>query len=187
MRFGALALLTTVLVQALATQAVAAPAYADTDYQRLANVRADNPGFVEALVELQKIHYRAQDWQKFFAYAMFYRKKIIAQTGSLNSRLISLELMALSKHCRQPEAQLIGTGALAFAREHGLDVSEIETTLVHLHLTGLYPNTLKGKENTSRPPAVLAGELYWKIPAEELRLISEPSQLRAIVQSRCKK
>lgn len=67
-------------------------------YGTLESVDSDTLAYRMAYLEMQKIHYRLQDWDRFFGFAQFYRKKLLPQF--FQPELISLEALALTKHCQ---------------------------------------------------------------------------------------
>lgn len=162
----------------------------DKGYQELEAIGPGDPDFVDALVELQKLNFRRGDWQKFFGYALYYRKNVLGAAIGPNfrGRLISLELLALAKHCLFDEARAIGESALSFARSRQLeDAAEIERTMSHLALTRQSPATLRAREQLTRPAPVFTSELLWQISPRQLQAVDHPRDLRVLVAGRCPK
>lgn len=67
-------------------------------YETLDTVPQDSLSFRIAFLEMQKVHYRQQSWDKFFGYATYYRKKLLGTF--FQPELLVLEALALVKHCQ---------------------------------------------------------------------------------------
>lgn len=163
----------------------------DEGYSSLDAVGADDAEFVPALVEMQKVHYRRGEWQKFFAFAQFYRKKLLKDEQltrrNFNERLFSLEIMALAKHCLWNEARGVGQRGLELARAVGARGDEIAETMAQYRLIEEFPKAIAGKEDSRRPAPVFSKELLWPVSGRQFELIDHPRKLRLVVKSRCDK
>lgn len=160
-------------------------------YEKLSSVEESSADFVNALVESQKVHYRRAQWQSFFAYATFYRKKLLATPEltkkNFSSRMIALEVMALAKHCLWNEAREIGERALAQGREVGAtNLAEIDETMARFKLVREFPKAIEGKADLKRPAPIFSRELLWPVADKSLLRVSHPRNLRMMVESRCR-
>ena len=68
----------------------------------------DKRVFLPAIIEIQKINYIEQDWTRFFGLASYYKKKfLVSREMSIKyfrQEILALEILALVRHCRLPEA-----------------------------------------------------------------------------------
>lgn len=182
----AIAFSAAALSKALAAQGAALP----SAYHELEAIESHDARFVDALVELQKKHYQTQDWQRFFGYAAFYRKQLSSSANvagsSFRARLLSLEVMALAKHCLWNEAREIGTSALALGKSLKVkELGELEDALTHVELAHSFPAAIEGKADERRPAPVFSDALLWRLRPSAMERVSHPKVLRKIVASRC--
>lgn len=158
-------------------------------YKLLENIPSSDPDFASAVGEIQKLHYRHQDWRKFFAYAQFYRLKYLSEEARpVSGRLIALEAMALAKHCRWSNAD----GILAWAQSQRRrmtqdDWSEVEAAGHFVDLQRKVPGAATAAhEDQKKVAAAFTREQAWKIEAKALAAIGHPKVLSVNVKSECR-
>src|SRR4051794_38655420 len=92
-------------------------------YQDFESMRPDVPLFIPTMVEVQKLNYKSERWDEFFAYAVYYRAKFlrtpVEQEAHFDNRMFSLESTALIKHCLYPEAKAVAEFGLSIAQRLG--------------------------------------------------------------------
>ena len=95
-------------------------------------------GFLLALVEIQKINYIQEDWNRFFGLASYYRKKLLSsqEKAILNfqQNLLALEALALIRHCRFSSARQVIEWSLALAKNIKKPALKIQKTAHFLKL-----------------------------------------------------
>lgn len=155
-------------------------------YSELIQIDSDSPQFWQAFVELQKHHYSHQMWDRFFAYALFYRAHLehdlsrgVRDTPVIK-RLISLEALALAKHCYFKEAY-----SFMDAFEQGKLDEEIEATRTHVQLQEQLASLYTAKKDGTRPRAWFNKKLLWKVPNDVVLKLDNPKNLRRVVPSQC--
>lgn len=156
-------------------------------YSMLESVAPEDADFADALVELQKLHYRRQDWGKFFAYAQFYRVKLVSGTRlPVRARMISLEAMALAKHCRWATAESVLNWGLAqkdrmSREEHG----ELVAAREYMRLHNQFPKAALANEDQVKLPGAFSTEQAWKLEGKQLLAIAHPRSLSVKLKSEC--
>ena len=160
-------------------------------YRTLEEMERGDSNFVAGLVELQKIHYRRQQWDKFFAYALYYRQGVAAGGKNalpLHARMISLEVMALAKHCYWDKGRQILQWARK--RQSGLEAAsrrELREAGEYLELHRQYPgrevSRRESREETSSP--LFSTTQEWRIGEKQLAHIPHPRTLSLRLRSGC--
>jgi hypothetical protein len=70
-------------------------------FEALDEINIRDSHFEWAIQEQQKINYRNSDWDRFFGYALFYRKKLMhIEEQKINTTMLFLESLALAKLCQ---------------------------------------------------------------------------------------
>src|SRR5690349_15444881 len=91
-------------------------------YSVLEEIPAESPDFLSSLEELQKINYGKNEWDKFFATAVFYRLKYLSNPEALQKkedfrpRMLALEILALGKQCYWEEAEWVAHLGIEIAK-----------------------------------------------------------------------
>lgn len=165
-------------------------AFAEQSYQELEQVEAHSPQFPDALLELQKIHFKNQNWDQFFAYALFYRRNVMADQKSweknFRSRLYSLEILALSKHCLTEAAESVYQEGLAVAAQiKSKETVEIENAAIFAPPLKTFSQVRGTVQPISIPESILKQTNYWPIQNKFLQAVRHPKVLRVHVKSRC--
>lgn len=159
-------------------------------YKILESVSASDDDFSAAATELQKLHYRHQDWRKFFAYAQFYRLKYLQVNPerTIEARLIALEVMALAKHCLWDNADNVLAWALQQKRRlRAEDYAELQNTRDYLDLQRRFPGASNiAKEDRRKSPLAFSSEQVWRIEAKAMVSIAHPKLLSVQVKSQCR-
>ena len=159
----------------------------------LEKVEPDDPTFLNALMELQKLHYRRQEWAKFFGYAVYYRTYFLntppGPQKNFRARLFSLEVLALAKHCLWNEAQDLAHSAIALAKTAEppeAEDTEIEEIPTYLQLLQTFPELITATANPDLPDPVFRLGSYWPLSQKMFPQIRNPKVLRLTVQSKCR-
>lgn len=154
-------------------------------YAILESIPETAPDFTDALVELQKIHYRNQDWERFFAYAQFFRHRILAGTLTLRARMISLESFALAKHCQWETSQSVLNWALTETAIQSKAHDELLETKDYLRLHSSFPHEAIRSAQGNGIGTLFSRTKAWKIQAKRLDNIPHPKYLRLHLDSQC--
>lgn len=157
-------------------------------YENLNGIEMSAPDFSKALTEAQKIHYRHQDWSKFFAYAQFYRLRYAEAhvKEPLSARPIALEAMALAKHCLWNTAdEVLAWAESKRERFSASEWNEIEDTRDILLLHASFPKTARAREDAGKTKAIFSREHAWKLQAKALAAINHPKSLSVRLKSEC--
>jgi len=159
--------------------------------ESLEAVAVNDPAYVDALAELQKIHYAHGEWQKFFANAIFYRQRLLdnetAIKRNLRARPVSLEILALARHCLWSEATALAVLARAAAAMHRpAETAEIDKTISYLRLQHAFPEAAMTNGQSRTGSSIFSNTILWR-PGSGLRHIQHPKVLRVVVESRCAK
>lgn len=161
-------------------------------YVKLESIPAGDADFADAMVELQKMHYRNQDWGKFFAYAQYYRAQFQSSDDSgrmpFRARMISLEVMALAKHCIWGTAgEILNWGILQKNRMNEEEYSELQATREFIRLHNKFPRSDLATEDSGKiPSGVFSSDQAWKLKSKALLDISHPKRLTVRLKSECK-
>ena len=161
-------------------------------YAHLESVLPQSPEFLSSLLELQKLHYQEQRWDRFFAYANFYRQKVLADptnwSQNFNPRFFALEILALVKHCQWQTAEQVGQWGLHIAREIQFSsVGEIQRALNYLPPLERYKTIHRHANQSSIPSSIQSRTRYWPIHSQTMSYVDHPKQLRMKIESRCSK
>lgn len=154
-------------------------------YGILESIPESDSSFADALVELQKIHYRKQEWSKFFAYAQFFRHRLLQGELPMRARMISLESLALAKHCHWGTSQSVIQWAMQEAGSTKADRAELEETRDYLRLHSSFPHSAMAREDKKQIGAFFSKTKAWKIQAKRLNNIPHPKHLRLRLASKC--
>jgi len=168
-------------------------------YSLLEAIPENSKSFVPAILEMQKIHYQRQQWDRFFAYANFYRQwlthraagDLTLQSGgylleNFSARMFALEVMALGKHCLWEAAADVGRVGIETARQLQLPAPpEIEKALLYLTPLKKIKELQKPPQSTSLPSSIHSHTHYWPIHQRTLLSVAHPKFLRFKVESRC--
>ena len=158
-------------------------------YATLEGIPESDAEFADALVELQKLHYRRQDWNKFFAYAQFYRIKAVSGEAArrpLRARMISLEAMALAKHCRWSTAEEVLAWGIGQKDRMGREEhDELVKAREYLRLHNQFPKSALASEDQTKLPGAFSTEQAWKLQGKMLASISHPKSLSVKLKSEC--
>ena len=136
----------------------------------------------------------SHEWDRFFAYAVFYREKVLSHPIDSESfkkafipQMISLEILALAKFCHWDEAKEIAETSLQVAHQAGLSAPEIESAHTFLNIQHQYPKMSQAKKGSSVPSSVFTKEIHWKIKHESIQQVSHPKFLKMKIAKRCEK
>ena len=155
----------------------------------LESIPAGSREFIPALLELEKIHYRAQAWDRFFSYASFYRQKVLNDPSlwrqNFRQRFFALEILALLKHCLFSAAVQVGEQGLEIAKKTRAGSSEIRHALIFVTPFEKIKEMRSPVNETAIPSMVMSETHYWPIHPSTLEAIQHPKFLKFEVQSRC--
>lgn len=155
-------------------------------YKALDQIEMTAPEYQIAFLEMQKVHYRQKNWDKFFGYATYYRKNMLKAAPNVHHML--LEILALSKHCQYDAAEKIFAAASEYVTKDYLSQYKAIADILNLQ------RELDGHVRTSpvkAPFEVLTPTVHWYIPeANRAALMSgavkSPRGIRVVVKSACK-
>lgn len=169
-------------------------------YEILESIPETDSNFIPALAELQKLHYKQQDWSKFFAYSIFYRQKFLQEkhkwNTNFNAQLLTLEALALGKHCRWEEAYSIVNYGLSVANQiqspgslptPSKDTKDLKLVLIFLPPLKTYPRTQTPTQEGEIPHSIFRSLKYWPMDTRMLSSIAHPKYLRFRLESKCSK
>jgi hypothetical protein len=160
-------------------------------FDALDDISADDENFIPALIEAQKKHYKHQEWDRFFANAIFYRYQKLNTLDQLKNnfkgRLIAMEVMALAKHCQWEEANTVLLPAMEIAKKiQSDDFSELEKEFVLLPAVKYFPHIQKKTTEAKIPESIFSSTQFWPIQSSSLQYVSHPKWIRVKVQNLCK-
>lgn len=147
--------------------------------KNLDQVDVSSRNWVVAAEELQKIHYQTQNWSTFFGYAIFYRNSLTddKRTVRFSQRLLTLEVLALARHCHFETAQEIADWAIAEGQRIKSPTNEIEKAYL---LLGFKPKTSAetnlGDQNN---------KINRRVFNRQVPLLTHPLNLRVKVRNHC--
>jgi hypothetical protein len=168
----------------------------DLATQEFELVKARDPEFLNSLMEIQKLHYSTQAWDRFFAYAVFYRHRFLKTTepteklrSNFRGRLIALEALALGKHCLWDEARSVARYGIELAKKlqiaESQEVQEIQDALAQIELLHEFPKARKARPGEEVIQPAFSLENYWPIRQRSLDAIQDPSLLRFKLKGKC--
>ncbi len=165
----------------------------DQAYALLEKMPRENPDFFSAWIELQKIHYSHAEWDRFFAYATFYRKNYLEgvppaeQKANFRARLLALEILALGKQCQWDSAFAVAKEGLDLAQKIGspADVQEIDQAFSLVQLQHSYPKVKNAKDGSTIPHSIFKSELHWPIQNKNITQLEHPRLLRLKIKNLC--
>ncbi len=164
----------------------------DEGEAQLLKIRTTDPLFLEALTELQKIRFQRGDWEAFFGNALYYRKAFLSNHDQLQAgfraRLLSLESVALAKHCQWDQARALAKASIdlgySLPAPNAHELSELRETLYYIELSHKFP-LLPVKPPGEEPSAFFSSSFYWKVRDQSIARIRNPDLLRVKVADRC--
>lgn len=156
----------------------------------LEEIATDSPDFLGAMEELQKIYYSKQEWDKFFAYALFYRKKFLPsesldfQRSKFSPTLLSLEILALGKQCHWDEAKEIAEASVILAKKLNKGVSQLEEALHMIQLQSQYPNLKNVKSGAKIQSSLFKSVQLWPVNSKQIPT-QHPKFFRVKISNQC--
>jgi hypothetical protein len=159
---------------------------------QLLKIRVSDPLFLEALTELQKIRFQKGDWEAFFGNALYYRKAFLTKPDELQTgfraRLLSLESVALAKHCQWDQARALAKASIdlgySLTAPNASELSELRETLYYIELSHKFP-LLPVKPPGEEPRSYFSSSVYWKVRDQSIARIRNPDLLRVKVTDQC--
>jgi hypothetical protein len=162
-------------------------------YTALSTIPVSSREYRYAFLEMQKLHYRNGDWDRFFGFATFYRKQLA--TTQFEPETIYLEVLALTKHCQFEAAQRLIASLKADvqtkltgadARVHLERIDAIEDLLF---LQTRIPGNIQTSA-VNRPVKAFSSTLQWNISEQSkaqvaTTIIKNPRALRVYVKNVC--
>ena len=169
---------------------------------QLQSLEIRSPHYPVAFSETQKALYKNAQWDLFFAYAQYYRKNLMPLFFDPN--LVTLEALALAKHCQFKPALEISEGISGvltllkkekdqkFLSQPQLNRASVtaDEALALIQVQAAIPGNVDTKEK-DRKVSAFSRNLLWKIRNEESRstiikqTIRTPRRLRVYVQNKC--
>ncbi len=170
-------------------------------YEKLNAQTPGTEGYWKEFVVLQKQHYEASSWDRFFGFSAFYRNYLVQEqpTSTFIPDLFILEILGLIKHCQfEPAEKVIGFSREAATRAYGKAnqdlpkfIARLDMLANYMKLQGHLPNAVE-TDAIARKIQPFSKTLEWKIPAQirsatvQLAIIS-PAAIRVYVEDRCEK
>ncbi|MBF0208453.1 MAG: hypothetical protein HQK53_16360 [Oligoflexia bacterium] len=164
----------------------------DQAYLLFDKVTGNDPTFVLALLETQKIHYRKQEWDKFFGYAQYYRNKLLKTQGNLDlshlyiEEMFSLEVLALLKFCYVDEAENVIQEGFNLAQKFSISNLEfLERARYFIFFTRQQIKLKNVKQTIVNPSSVFKKRIYWPATDFTLKHVSHPRDVRVEIKDQC--
>ena len=142
--------------------------------------------FIPALLEIQKINYINQDWDRFFGLAVYYRTVLLSAyprvVKNFHQDLLTMEILALLRHCRFEDSRKIINWSLRLARDIQKDSSRIKEAVRFFNLKTLVGDRTADKKDSSG----WKNQLYfWPLSHSQLFMLDNPKNLKVRVKSQC--
>ena len=139
--------------------------------------------FLSSILEIQKINYIEKDWIRFFGLASYYRRRLLysrrAAVKNFKQEMLALEILALIRHCRFPEASRTIKWSLRLAKKLNKDSSKIRKTIYFFRLKN-YMGEKKAQTIDWERQIHL-----WSITPEQIDQLSNPKHVRTKVENKC--
>ncbi len=141
--------------------------------------------FVSGLLEIQKINYINNDWDRFFGLAVYYRNVLLSDdkrsSYHFRQEFLTLEALALLRHCRFQDSKKVMNFSLTLAKRIKKDSSKIKKVNYFLSL-----DKLLGIQNQDKN-VNWQDQIYywWPLDVSYLKQIDNPKNLRVKVNSQC--
>ncbi len=149
----------------------------------LEKINYGEKGFLFAVLEIQKINYIEEDWERFFGLAAYYRKKLLSSLKlakkHFHQEMLALEILALVRHCRLPEALQIIDWSLVLAKNIQKDSTKIYNTAHFFKLQSQI-----GEKKLQKIEWEKQIDL-WPIEFEYINKLENPKNIRMKVSSQC--
>lgn len=157
------------------------------ELEQLERVPVSAPQYLQVLTKIQQVLYKKQNWDKFFAYALYYRSQYLNSKGDFKlhwrEEIVSLELFALAKLCHWDAVKSLVEKLKMKVSQYGLE-SEIQFQKIATQAQLL----LDYRYSTASSPSIQkkSQELQlWPIPDNFISKISHPKNLRLKVENKC--
>ncbi len=137
----------------------------------------DSPNLKTGIEELMKIHYRDQNWDRFFAYAQYYRLRYSPRE---RTEVQLLEPLALLRHCQTRALPNVLAQIKADKPELRSHIERIQA-LAETRFKGKKANTVK---HESPLAAHFEGQFLRKASHDKI-LKANPHKLRIHVENQC--
>lgn len=187
--------------ESLDHQPAATPKSMSLSYEKLARLSLGSQDYWNEFVTLQKKHYEASSWDRFFGFAAFYRGYVIRETPTKTfiPDLVILELLGLIKHCQfEPAAKVLKLSRQIAQRVYPKNSDDLKKLEVRLGMIGDYIKlqghmpTAVTTEEVIRKIQPFSKTLEWKIPTQTRSAtvqlaIKNPMAIRLFVEDLCKK
>ena len=142
------------------------------------DVEVNSPDHKTAIEELLKIYYQDSRWEKFFAYALYYRTAFESQE---RSDVQLLEMLALLRHCQNQPLERLAAGL----RSDRPGLSSTIDQILSLSRTRFQGKGAKQTKVTTSPLlAHFEGRSFTKVQKANLRNLS-PRKLIVRVENLC--
>ena len=143
------------------------------------------PDFVSGLMEIQKINYIHKDWDRFFGLAVYYRRVLLSNdklsVSYFRQDLLTLEILALFRHCRFQDSGKIIKWSLALAKRIKKNSSKIKQTKDFLSLSKLFDTQSQHKTKVKWKNQIY----WWPLDISQLKQLGNPKNLRIRMDSQC--
>jgi len=164
-------------------------------YSLLEQISPESSDFLPTLEELQKIHYKNKEWNRFFSYAIFYRNNYLNDQGAskkeenFRPKMLSLEILALGKQCQWDEAFRVANFAIQYGKTHSISkdkMKEIHHAFSLLQIQHVYPKVTDAKIGSEVSGSIFKETQAWPIHSSRvLPKIKHPKVLRLQLENLC--
>ncbi|MBF0208032.1 MAG: hypothetical protein HQK53_14225 [Oligoflexia bacterium] len=159
-------------------------------YALLDKISETDKDFIPALLETQRIHYKQQEWEKFFGYANFYRLNLLEKkeqwASNFSGEMLSLEALALIRFCYWEEASAIVARGLEIGKEiSSPGVKWVDKTQYFISALKAHPKLESTDKKLNISGTAFSKKLYWPVNSNTLKNIHHPRVVRFKMTARC--
>jgi hypothetical protein len=150
------------------------------------SIPENSPEFFRSFVELQKMRYNSENWEKVFIYGIYYRQNFLQTEDfahNFNNTLISIEVLTLAKHCQWDAASEIIDEVQTALQIKKMDTSKIERLSEKIDLLQGFQGIGKAKKKEFSKPKIKEGSMAW--PFSQSTTITNPKKMRIKVENLC--
>ena len=142
--------------------------------------------FVKAINELSKLYFKENNWGKFFGHTFYYRNYLLSNKtqSNFNENILSLEALALAKHCRYKEANSLIFNSLTLAKKigrTGAKLLKVKDQIKLLQEFDLLDKVSKKKKISNLQKL----KFRWQLKEKILLKLKSPKDLHLDIKSQC--
>jgi hypothetical protein len=156
--------------------------------EQIQELKTSDVLFVPFLVAQQKLLYKFEKWDQFFANAIFFRTRFLAKKNppQESQLLIALEVLALAKHCQWEKAKTITSESVKILKPTALPRDSISEALDIVVLHENFPKQNSPEKFSKAPRNYFTSNPQWKIQKKYFKLLTHPKNLRVHVEHQCR-